>query len=325
MEQNAKQLLKRISEKAGTLTDKKISQLSHAPKENEWRAYICQTKPHWEDIAWRVKEPNTRGEAEFHLGFYSAKPTVELAQAIARAEELAKGKVSHVIKNENGIRWVWKVNLNDENSLVKLFEDISNLMSSFLEIAFGVVIKSSPIADIVSISQDNQLPTVNNFESFTSWINNLTEEAVSENPEQYYQKICEAIWNLRDLNELDSDWTDIFESIINEEFYKNLESLKNGLDQWQSSLSSDDLVNLSSESGIDDLTFEETDYSGTKLPPIDLQKTWHNFLCWGKMWTGEHAPKHGKFVNIFNDKGTQIMIVNILLVKTREIIANTNL
>ena len=101
MEQNAKQLLKRISEKVGTLTDKKISQVAHAPKENEWRAYIWQTKPHWEDIAWRIKEPNNRGGAEVHLGFYSAKPSEELAQAISKSEELAKGKVSHVIKNEN--------------------------------------------------------------------------------------------------------------------------------------------------------------------------------------------------------------------------------
>lgn len=45
MEQNAKQLLKRISNQVSTLTDKKISQVAHAPKENEWRAYIWQTKP----------------------------------------------------------------------------------------------------------------------------------------------------------------------------------------------------------------------------------------------------------------------------------------
>ena len=144
MEQNAKQLLKRISEKVSTLTDKQISQVAHAPKENEWRAYIWQSKPHWEDITWRVKEPNAKGETEVHLGFYSAKPSEELAQSIAKAEELAKGKVSHVIKNENGIRLVWKVNLNDVSSLDKLFEQINNLLSSFLDIAFESVIKSSP-------------------------------------------------------------------------------------------------------------------------------------------------------------------------------------
>ena len=157
MEQIAKQLLKRISEKASTLTDKKISQVAHAPKENEWRAFISQAKPHWEDIAWRVKEPNSRGEAEVHLGFYTAKPAEELTQAITRAEELAKGKVNHVIKNENGIHLVWKVNLNDSNSLDKLFEDISNLMSSFLDIAFGALLKSnSHEEETVDLNESNQ-------------------------------------------------------------------------------------------------------------------------------------------------------------------------
>jgi len=165
MEQNAKQLLKRISNQVSTLTDKKISQVAHAPKENEWRAYIWQSKPHWEDIAWRVKEPKAKGETEVHLGFYSAIPSEELVQSITKAEELAKGKVSHVIKNENGIRLVWKVNLNDSNSLDKLFEEISNLLGSFLDIAFGALIKSNQNAegiaeineiDIDSINDSNQ-------------------------------------------------------------------------------------------------------------------------------------------------------------------------
>lgn len=135
MEQNAKQLLKRISNKVGALTDKEISRVSHAPQEKEWRAYIFQTKPHWEDIAWRVKEPNARGEAEVHLGFFSAKPSEVLNDAIEKAETLAKGHVNHIVKNENGIRLVWKVNLNNENLLDKLFEQISDLLVPFFEIA----------------------------------------------------------------------------------------------------------------------------------------------------------------------------------------------
>jgi len=143
MEQNAKQLLKRISEKVGALTDKKISQVAHAPSHNEWRAYICQTQPHWEDIAWRVKEPNNRGEAEVHLGFYSAKPSKELDQAIAQTEELFKGKVCHLVKNENGIRLVWSVKLNNEDAHDKLLDQINSMLSSFLEVALLTILKSS--------------------------------------------------------------------------------------------------------------------------------------------------------------------------------------
>jgi len=140
MEQNAKQLLKRISEKVGTLTDKKISQVAYAPNYNEWRAYIWQTRPHWEDITWRVKEPNNRGEAEVHLGFYSAQPSEALNNAIEKAEALSKGKVNHVVKNENGIRLVWKENLNDIAALDKLYLNLEGLLNDFLAIAFDVLI-----------------------------------------------------------------------------------------------------------------------------------------------------------------------------------------
>lgn len=129
------------------LTDKRISQVAHAPNYNEWRAYLSQTKPHWEDISWRVKEPNVRGEAEVHLGFYSARPSEELAHAIDKAEELAKGRVSHVIKNENGIRLVWKVDLNYENAIDNVFIQLNSMLSSFLDIAFDVLIKSTPLSE----------------------------------------------------------------------------------------------------------------------------------------------------------------------------------
>ena len=147
MDKNAKKLLNLISEKVSTLTDKKISQVAHAPKYNEWRAYIWQSKPHWEDIAWRVKEPNVKGEAEVHLGFYSAKPSEELSKAISLAEELSKGKVTHLIKNENGIRLVWIVNLIDENALEILFSNINVFVDNFITIALNTLIKNN-IPDI---------------------------------------------------------------------------------------------------------------------------------------------------------------------------------
>jgi hypothetical protein len=136
MEQIAKQLIKRISDAVTTLTDKKISQLAHAPSENEWRAYIAQTQPHWEDIAWRVKEPNAKGETEVHLGFYSAKPSEGLSKTILDVEELSKGIVSNVIKNENGIRLVWVVNLNNQAEIDITADKILSIISPFIETTF---------------------------------------------------------------------------------------------------------------------------------------------------------------------------------------------
>jgi hypothetical protein len=193
MEQNAKNLLKRISEKVSTLTEKKISLVAHASKENEWRAYMWQSKPHWEDIAWRVKEPNAKGETDVHLGFYSAKPSEDLAQSMAKAEGLAKGNVNYVIKNENGIRLVWKVNLNDEISLDKLYVQISNLLNSFLEIALDAVIKSS---------SHTELPTeINSFDA--SELNDSSQEISNLTNEQIDWINSNSIW---DFDNADPQW-----------------------------------------------------------------------------------------------------------------------
>lgn len=136
MEQSAKYLLKKITEKVALLTDKKISQISYAPKENEWRAYICKSKPHWEDIAWRVKEPNENGEAEFHIGFFSAIPNVELNLAIKKVEELTKEMNRKLIINENGVRLIWMINLKEQTAINKLLVLIYEILPAFLNIAF---------------------------------------------------------------------------------------------------------------------------------------------------------------------------------------------
>jgi hypothetical protein len=147
MEENAKNLLKRISKKAESLTDKKITRVAHAPQKKQWVAHIHQNKPHWEDITWRVQEPHKNGDTEVHLGFYSAQPGPGFSEGLRDAETLANGKVSHIIKNENGIRLVWRTNLNDNNALERLFESIVSLMPEFIRIAFKVVLISSHLVD----------------------------------------------------------------------------------------------------------------------------------------------------------------------------------
>lgn len=154
MEQNAKNFLKRISDLASSLTTKKISKVAHSHKFNEWHAYIWQNKPYWEDITWRVKEPTHSGEAEVHLGFYSSRPTSSLENAIQQAETLGKGKVSHVLKKENGIRLVWSTNLNSEEKLNSLFEIVSSILPDFLQIATANLCLAESIS-----SDENDEPT----------------------------------------------------------------------------------------------------------------------------------------------------------------------
>ena len=145
MEQIAKQLLKRISDKAETLTSNKITKVSHSENNQEWRAYISQSNPHWEDISWRVKEPNKKGDSEVHLGFYSEIPSDQLTNAIKKTEKLGERIVDQIIKNDNGIRLVWKVNLNDNSALEKVEVAILKLLPDFLKNAFEVIIKKHEI------------------------------------------------------------------------------------------------------------------------------------------------------------------------------------
>ena len=145
MEQNAIDLLKRISLKVDALTDTKISKVTYAPQKKQWLAKIHQDKPYWEDISWRVQEPNDKGETEVHLGFYSAEPTVGFNEILNKVEALSKDNVNHIIKNENGIRLVWKVNLNENPALNQLFEKISAILPEFIALALKTVCEFSAL------------------------------------------------------------------------------------------------------------------------------------------------------------------------------------
>jgi hypothetical protein len=159
MEQNAKQLLRRISEKVSNLTDKQISKVAHAPNYNEWRSYIWQNKPHWEDISWRVKEPNAKGNTEVHLGFYSSNPGDNFFEIIDKAEIIAKGKIAGVIKNENSIRLVWNVNLNNNEAIEQVFMQISTVLPEFLQLALSQLCHNN------NIDQENEKSQIIIFEN----------------------------------------------------------------------------------------------------------------------------------------------------------------
>lgn len=154
MEQNAKDLLKRISLKVDDLTDTKISKVTYAPQKKHWLAKIHQDKPYWEDISWRVQEPNDKGETEVHLGFYSAEPAVGFNEIVNKVEALSKNNVNHIIKNENGIRLVWKVNLNENFALNQLFEKISAILPEFIALALKTVCEFSALKSEIINKQE---------------------------------------------------------------------------------------------------------------------------------------------------------------------------
>jgi hypothetical protein len=124
-------LLDHLSQKIATLTTKKIPKISYSKNDNEWRTFVSQSKPHWEDIAWRVKVPNESGESEVHLGFYSAKTSDLLNSAIIDVTNEFQSKTDNIIKNENGIRLVWNVNVNDPESIDKVVTAITDIITNF--------------------------------------------------------------------------------------------------------------------------------------------------------------------------------------------------
>ena len=164
-------LLDQLSQKIATLTTKKIPKISFSKNDNEWRTFISQSKPHWEDISWRVKVPNESGESEVHLGFYSAKTSDLLNSAIIDVTNEFQSKTDNIIKNENGIRLVWNVNVNDPASIDKLVTAINDISTNFFMHAQKVLFegkeKTSFEASVVTTETVNNTAPKNHIETYT--------------------------------------------------------------------------------------------------------------------------------------------------------------
>ena len=218
MEHKAKQFLKKISESVASLTDKHISQVSYSPKEQEWRAYIAQGKPHWEDIAWRIKEPNNNGKSEFHLSIYSAKPGQSFSEAIEKIDNLSKGKVNKLIKYEKGISLIWEFNLDQEKHLRDLYEAVNLLLASFMDIALNAVVNNNIahneefVQD--SVSGDWFFEPLDTIHSFLNWLHSF--EVPAEDFD--YVKAYEAVYaNQSELFDGRLEyWDSIFEEVLQE-------------------------------------------------------------------------------------------------------------
>ena len=138
-EQNAIEIIKQISKQISPLTKKKISKLQFNKKDNEWLSYLSQNSPHWEDLTCRVKFPDESGESEIHVGFYSAESTGNLQNVIETIDSQFNTKSDSVDKNENRIRLIWKVNLNDSSTIEKALEAIKPIIFDFTSLALQVL------------------------------------------------------------------------------------------------------------------------------------------------------------------------------------------
>jgi hypothetical protein len=132
VDQLAKSFLIKVTEAVVAFTLHKITTPVWSSKYNTWKSFTYQTKPHWEDISWRVKQPDENGDAELTFGFYSAKPTKKQLVAIKKFEKISEGHVDQIVKSDNGINLVWKKNLNNQQEIDEVLKKISALLPELM-------------------------------------------------------------------------------------------------------------------------------------------------------------------------------------------------
>jgi len=91
---------------------------------------------------------------------------------------LAKGKVSYIVKNENGTRFVWKVNLNDTKGLNKVEDTIFELLPDFIPLALSYVVKTQKEKQAAPMIDDNSSNSwsyspAQSKEEFLSWLSSF--------------------------------------------------------------------------------------------------------------------------------------------------------
>ena len=144
--ENAKYLIEQISEKALSLTKLKITKASFSTKENEWKSYINQTKPHWEDITWRIKLNEKNSEAKILLTLFSGKPPANFLQILESIEELvASNQFAQIdIKTEKSIAIGWLIDDIENGYMIQVkLGQILTVLDSFIKITLENLVKNA--------------------------------------------------------------------------------------------------------------------------------------------------------------------------------------
>jgi hypothetical protein len=303
MEKNAKDFLKRISNLVETIVKEKSSIVSASKKANEWRAYLSQSKPHWEDITWRIKFPDTNdGKTRFQLGFYSAEPNEKFNDAILVSKKIFEGKNDDVIQNENGLRLIWNIDLNDLSSLNVLQDTIENNLKEFIVCLFESGICHLNLQDGIAGKKSETEP-------------NLTENDLSKKMEELRLKEemleqKERELKAKELENLEAE---------NKRKINEILSVKNQIEsnQFSASIDQQKQINQSSHSStrdkqILDSSTKKSEYGGIQLIP--MKSVEHNNL-WGYVDPEMNWVIHPTYscADEFFDSGVAIVGRNALI------------
>jgi hypothetical protein len=143
--ENAKYLIEQISQKAFSLTNLRITKASFSTKENEWRAYIHQAQPHWEDVAWRVKLNENNTEGQIQLTLFSSKPPFNFSQILDSIEELASSNQFSKtdIRTEKSIAIGWTIEDLENGYMTQVkIGHILMVLDQFLRVSLEYLVKN---------------------------------------------------------------------------------------------------------------------------------------------------------------------------------------
>lgn len=157
--ENAKYLIEQISQKVFSLTDLRITKASFSTKENEWRAYIHQTKPHWEDIAWRVKLNKNNTEGQIQLTVFSSRPPSNFIQISESIEELVvSNQFSQIdIRTDKSIAIGWMIDDIENGYMIQVkLGQILTVLDSFIKLTLENLVKNGDRRNVEDFNAENQ-------------------------------------------------------------------------------------------------------------------------------------------------------------------------
>ena len=185
IEEQAKELLNKISSKVEEVTAVAPSRVSKSDKLKRWSAFIRVESPR-EEFLWSVGYPDDHGVSAIRIGTWVSQPSSDQQEVYDALESMLTNQFpEHTVdRNEKGIALEIKLNMKadsqklDEN-LLKITHNIQSLIPTFYELIDGKIVFNRGSGDGREsiINETNDLtPEQSNFLEEGFWSGDLEDE-----------------------------------------------------------------------------------------------------------------------------------------------------
>ena len=254
IEEQAKELLNKISSKVEEVTAVAPSRVSKSDKLKRWSAFIRVESPR-EEFLWSVGYPDDHGVSAIRIGTWVSQPSSDQQEVYDAIESMLTNQLPEheVDRNEKGIALEIKLNTKadsqklDEN-LLKITHNIQDLIPAFYELIDGKIVfnRSSNNEQVSNQKKEgNQHPTEENYdwiyekkeskEAFLDW---LKEFKLPDNEFDYvgtYKIVGDDFFKFYDFDESEN-----FESTFLDVLNLNRHLLEEGINTWYNNLNLSD-------------------------------------------------------------------------------------